>query len=664
MEEAWRGQDKVRGCVTLEDLPEQDLDQLPPVETIFEPPDGRLAYLACDGRYFSRFGAKLLASIEEPSHVHLMDADPAYAKHVIETLGRPVGLTVEQPKANAEYYHSVRFCRLAQMLEKRAQALVLLDVDAIANGKISALPDTSLGMRLRPARLEPWHQCNASVVIAGPDALPYFRSVADYIFHFWKRGGLKWQIDQLALYIVWQKMGVDIQVLDEAQVNYDYRDDAVIWCNSGSDKWRNADEGRQKYRDKFESIAVPSSALFAAADRADKVQKVAYLSCELYSRDLDNRLLIASYLCDIGVPTVVGHFWGINGNMGRAIPGCYVSATMNDMQVEACKRAMETGNYVIATDCEGLPLKDPLPNISAEAPTFCDRFLVDSEVHFEQLTNVFEASKFRLTGSPRIELLSMADPEPIPGEPYVLFNTGLAITNSVWGSVETALSASLGALEVSKDRYESMVKSEQASIELISPLIRWLAPQMRVVIRPHPNENPQTWIDAFPNVEVAHRTPAIPWMRSARLVIHANSTTGIEAAALGAKVLNLNPLREWGKYFTIDQYNYTVRTLDEAVDAIVPFLRDDAGPIADFEPQSSSFLIDGAKNTAREIADILKDAPHISSQFTWTQVERAQKQIVKFQTSLQEVEGRLRKFGFGGKIDVLDDSTFFLSPKT
>ena len=248
MEKHFSMETDIRSAVTLQDLPQASEYRMAGVAELLPPPkDGPMtAFLACDGNYFEKFGAKLLASIDGPAQVHLMDADPSYAREVIRCLGRPAGFSAEQPKADPAYYHSVRFIRWYEFMVKTGGHSCLLDVDALSNRPHTELPRTEVGMRLRPARLEPWNVCNASVCIGRANR--YWKGVADYIYHFWKKNKLIWQIDQTALWAVWQKQKPDITVLGPREVDYDYRDDSIIWCNSGPNKFKKTDKTRTRFR--------------------------------------------------------------------------------------------------------------------------------------------------------------------------------------------------------------------------------------------------------------------------------------------------------------------------------------------------------------------------------------------------------------------------------
>jgi surface carbohydrate biosynthesis protein len=394
------------------------------------------------------------------------------------------------------------------------------------------------------------------------------------------------------------------------------------------------------------------------------LERVAYLTCELKSRDLDTRLFIASHLCRMGIPVVVGQFWGINGNIGKGKCGCYLFATANGIQAEAMARAVDAGSVVVATDSEALPLADPLISVSAEAVEICEKFLADTDTQKDLLAKKFGTAKFITTGSPRLDLLSSMDIQEQAGPPYVLFNTGFGKINSVWGSAETVFRATANAMEVDSDLALLNIKAEQAAAAILFPLIKWLAPQIRVVVRPHPSENAETWRQEFPDIEVVEGSYSPPWIKGAKIVIHTNSTTGLEATALGVPALNIDPIPAWGDRYTVKLHNHTVQTLDQAQAILSDFLRTGKGPVVQNADNLRDLKSGGAKATAKQIAIQLKDAPPLSGTFSWHPADRTDLQRSKFTASLQEAQTRLTRFGFQGHIYKLDDSTFFISPAT
>ena len=395
------------------------------------------------------------------------------------------------------------------------------------------------------------------------------------------------------------------------------------------------------------------------------MNRIAYLNCEIKSRDLSTRLLIASHLLNLNVPVVVGQLWALVGNARarKSIPGTYLFATSNSFQARAMKWVKEAGNFVIASDEEALPLVNSLSNVSSDAIDICDKFLVDTELHKSILIKEYGAKeKFHVTGSSRFEHISTTDIRAIPSNPYILFNTGFGVINSVWGSPETALGMMRSATPLSIQDAQSIIDSEKAALDLMILLIRWLIPNHRIVLRPHPSENAQTWRNILPEVEIVEGSASLPWIKNAQLVVHSNSTTGLEAALLRTPVINLDPMPDWGKQYIVPKINHTVKNLTAAQEALDAFLKNRTGPIAEKAKRSLDFPKNGALNSAREIFTNLKNANPLAGPFPWAKMERAQVDRDKFTATAEEVTEYMDGLKINCSIHELDDSVFLFTP--
>lgn len=241
---------------------------LPPLIEIapIAPAADGVLYLSCNFIYFRAFALPMIVSAHErspqtPIHVHIMDANEAETALSLAFLQRlaPLrfSLTVERPglqtassKEARSYYHAVRFIRYYQHLKQYNCPLWLMDVDAIVNIDLKELFDQLKGfdvsMRIRPGRMEPWNQFNACIVGASMSApsVEYIRLTAAYLAYFFQRKSLRWGIDQLAMYGVFADMqdrgeAPSMALLGEREVDYDYRDDGFVWCNSGAGKFKH-----------------------------------------------------------------------------------------------------------------------------------------------------------------------------------------------------------------------------------------------------------------------------------------------------------------------------------------------------------------------------------------------------------------------------------------
>ncbi|MBX7199605.1 MAG: hypothetical protein K1X51_09530 [Rhodospirillaceae bacterium] len=233
--------------------------------TPLAPDPGGVVYLSCNYTYFTAFAQPMIVSLKDkapgtPVHIHIMDAtnDQAYAARAFCEKLAPLkfAISVEAPgfqpnDPNARgYYHAVRFIRFYQHLLAYECPLWMMDVDALFNRDpaemFAELKGKDIAMRVRPGRFEPWNQFNACIVGAStsPASLEYFRLMAAYIGRFYRDKMLKWGIDQLVMYGVYADMAdrgqaPALALLGEKEIDYDYRDDGFVWCNSGAAKFRH-----------------------------------------------------------------------------------------------------------------------------------------------------------------------------------------------------------------------------------------------------------------------------------------------------------------------------------------------------------------------------------------------------------------------------------------
>lgn len=251
----------------IEKLSAQDLSaKLPPLIDVqtatFSGND--IIYLSCNYEYYVNFARPMLLSINDVSraaqvHLHIMDGNDdelAAVKAFCAKLTKTTfAITAERPGVADQgnmparcYYHAIRFIRLLHHLRLYQKTLWLMDVDALLHRDpqplFAQMGSADVAFRARPGRWEPWNQFNASVIGIRPTerALRYLHLIAAYIADFYAQDRLRWGIDQLAMYGVYEFLKDEgsepsIHLLDNRAVDYEYYDDGFVWCNSGRAKF-------------------------------------------------------------------------------------------------------------------------------------------------------------------------------------------------------------------------------------------------------------------------------------------------------------------------------------------------------------------------------------------------------------------------------------------
>ena len=309
----------------------------------------------------------------------------------------------------------------------------------------------------------------------------------------------------------------------------------------------------------------------------------------------------------------------------------------------------EAGHIVIASDEEALAavadvprsneamtaLVNALTTTAQNAIESCDIFLVCSETHKEMLGRQFPnyVHKLLVAGSPRIDSLISHEKAPVSGPPYVLINTGFPLINSIWEG-DTAIRAATDTLGAEATRIR--VEGQRAGLAIIPSVIQWLLLHHRVVIRPHPGERAEYWQENYRDAEVVQRSLPIPWIKNSKLLVHANSTSGLEAAVMGVPTLNLDPLPAYGDINIVKQVSHSVETAEEAIKALDAFFNG-GHELSGHHSAQSLFPPNGAKNTAEAIKNTIDYASLPKREFNWGHTTRTDTQQEKFTVSHDEI---------------------------
>ncbi|MBX7200398.1 MAG: hypothetical protein K1X51_13615 [Rhodospirillaceae bacterium] len=409
---------------------------------------------------------------------------------------------------------------------------------------------------------------------------------------------------------------------------------------------------------------------------------IAYLTCELKGRDFESRLLIAAELIKLGYYVVVGQYWGLIFAAPAAPRGCYLFKTANNIQADAMQKCAGLGHKVVAADEEALPWVPALAPANADARTFdyCDSFLALNAAHAQAVEAAFPMARGKTTvsGTARMDLLlktRTARPKP---EPYILFNLGFGFINSLWGDLDKAVQIYVtgSRLDLTNPAHKALpddrLAFEKAAFRETEALIDRVEAETDVdlVVRPHPSERAEFWQEKYRDrlrVTVVSHSDPIPWIQHAKLMVHSDSSTGLEAAVLGTPALNLSPSDPWAERLILRTITPGVATASEAAAAIAAFCRGDrTGAAFRARRVQDLFPPDGAKATAQTIARLLPEPGGLAG-IKWERLNRSAAQREKFTVSADEAEAAMtRIFAMAGvppkPMFTLDDSVFAIAP--
>ncbi len=339
----------------------------------------------------------------------------------------------------------------------------------------------------------------------------------------------------------------------------------------------------------------------------DSVHPVAYLAIEIKNRELDSRLMIASHLLSAGITVVLGQQWGLFSNLTTLPPGVFLFKTVNRIQASAMRRFFEAGHIVTATDEEVLLCTVDACFCAAFdviAADNCHRFYAQSEAHKLSIERRFPQlmGKVIVTGNPRVDITSAHGREQYRAEaqeirdregPFVLINTNFAVINSFWGSVNAVaeIGVKAGMIDVDNpatvDLFNANIRWEDQNRQELLKFLDWAIPNIqgfKIVIRPHPGEQLEFWQNLFghfPNVKIVPKSPHMPWIMAADLIVHTSCTTGLEAALLDKPVVTISPTEDPTGPRVTSSVNPCFQGWKPAANATHAFLMGGTGPLAE-----------------------------------------------------------------------------------
>ena len=304
----------------------------------------------------------------------------------------------------------------------------------------------------------------------------------------------------------------------------------------------------------------------ASSPRRDLAGRAFYLLIEDAGRELDARVLTAFQLLERGADVWIGQQLWFARNFSTLKPGVALFKGNNMPQVANMRAARLSGHRTASIDEEmfglvdagGKRIHDP------RVERHCDLFLAQGKVQQIFFERSLKASpkKIRIVGNPRADLLRPPANTAIDAPArdirsrmgsFVLINTNVSAVNPHDQDTYNyyrrciAMKALDPDVPESIETFHRLCDFETGNLRAIAGFIaalRALAPERKIVVRPHPAENPNAWHEAYhddPNVVVVEDSRHLAWIRAADALIHTSCTTGLEGYLLGTRTLGLIP---------------------------------------------------------------------------------------------------------------------------
>lgn len=203
-------------------------------------------------------------------------------------------------------------------------------------------------------------------------------------------------------------------------------------------------------------------------------------------------------------------------------------------------------------------------------------------------------ANIRTTGHPGLELYQRpwrsyydAQARQIRGRfgDFLLIHTDLARANHRQGP-ESTFSAANGVRFADLGRrlhniHQWAYKNEQLShiVRLVHRL-HIVFPDISIVLRPHPSEDPAFYrlvFQGLPSVHVEGGGSSAPWVLAARCVIHSGCMAGLKAHLGDVRLINFQPVDAPAhRPFLVDQFGVRCEDEDDVVDCLVELFHSEA----------------------------------------------------------------------------------------
>lgn len=291
-----------------------------------------------------------------------------------------------------------------------------------------------------------------------------------------------------------------------------------------------------------------------------------YFLVEDAGRELNARLLMAIQLLRRGAEVWIGQQLWFARNFAALRPGVALFKGVNMPQVANMRAARLAGHRTAVIDEELFGLVDNTGKRlhDGRAVRHCDLFLAQGNHHRDFLERELKVPSDRIavTGNPRVDLLRAPADDAINRVartlrenigPFTLVNTNFGAINphdqDTFNYFRRCVS--IQAVDPSNSdnmrKFHELCEFEARNLKAIAAFIaelRNLTPTRKIVVRPHPAENPASWRDAYAgddHVVIVEDNRHLAWIRAADALVHTSCTTGLEGYLLGARVIGMTP---------------------------------------------------------------------------------------------------------------------------
>ncbi len=297
-------------------------------------------------------------------------------------------------------------------------------------------------------------------------------------------------------------------------------------------------------------------------------KKWLYIPIEIKSRGYIAKLFLSILALKKGYNVVLGHrSTRIFTNFTFMPTGIYIDKSIWDIQINTFKKLKKRGYYIFSTDEEGFVYPNPenyLERVSLDCLKLVNLFFTWGQKQASIISNKYPqiANKIKIVGNPRIDILKRKYFDFYEKKRNFIkkkYGKFILVTSNFPDVTTDTLSGMIEQLKglsntFDENFWKNSIEYRSRLFKLFVEGIRELAKStsLNIVIRPHPSEDPNYWIEEFKdfkNVKIVFKFSVNPWIIESEVIIHNGCTTGIEAFLMKKPVIAYRPMYS-------DQYDF------------------------------------------------------------------------------------------------------------
>jgi len=338
-------------------------------------------------------------------------------------------------------------------------------------------------------------------------------------------------------------------------------------------------------------------------------------------RELDPKLLLACIAVQRGFAVFIGSHREIDFRISSFPRSLYLNKSMTERNLKMFRIMEKLGHEILTWDEEAL--------VHLPAETYYSRRLSPTAIRYNshlfawgednaelwrQYPDLPENVPIHVTGNPRSDMLrpelrSFYEPEAQEIRKtygrFILVNTNFNHVNAFFPAQnlfqplknsEELPQFGKAAVGMSREYAEGLrdhKKTIFAAFKEMIPILDRAYPDHTIIVRPHPTENQQVYMDIADQcqrVKVTNEGNVVPWLMATDVVIHNGCTTGVEAYMMGVPAISyrarINEKYDLGFYRLPNLISHECFDIAQLQETLTKIIRGELGAAGGAERQA------------------------------------------------------------------------------